>query len=285
MEVQFNLFDNDNARTAMRKRAAPLRQGFVLAGFSNFTLELNDLLAAIFDQKYGIKHYDKNGNEKEKGSTFEDGDTISARFSSHLNFNLDKRNGKVRLSVSGFKYDPRDPSDGAKNSMFALKERALAAIWLAECSKSAGAEPVDFGNTKDPVDRYLLAKACEKQGLKHVETENLSEEQLPPFLLYRVDQLIFDETTDEKEKEKEKERIIKQTEENEKKYSNKANRYYALMSKMPRDPILKPGDNENTPSSMKRKPKAAVIPDDRKEKLKQNRKGAAEFLRGLDAVA
>lgn len=264
MEIKFDhLFKSDDVREAMQNKLSVLRERFAIVGFNPLT---NDLLLALYNRKHGIEHFDKHGNKKEKNSTFEEGDALSARFSSHLDLRLKKEDGAMTLSIEGFKYSPYDLADKGENAKFALKERALAAMLLVESAKAAGIEPISFGKTKDPVERYLLALACEKQGVKHVETENISQDILP-------NAFSFNPETEDKKAEK---------------FSNRADQYYQFMCKGPRSEILKNGDDENSPpyEISTAKTVGETIPkvpsDDKKEAA---RKKFAEGLQALKAKA
>lgn len=67
------------------------------------------------------------------------------------------------VQASGHQYDVR--SSDFEEAHNAMMEKALSAISLAYMAKADGWEEVNFDQTEDPIDRYMLMLACDRLGI------------------------------------------------------------------------------------------------------------------------
>lgn len=60
----------------------------------------------------------------------------------------------------------------------AVNEMVTAGFLMVMAAKAAGSTEINFGNTTDPVKRFILALACKNLGISYA-SEPVSEQQLP----------------------------------------------------------------------------------------------------------
>ena len=116
---------------------------------------------------------------------------------------------KAKIKASGFKYDCAFPKtfkeekelsgDELKAQRYAfakfnkaVDERCYAAIQMVGQAKAMGWKNVNFLDTEDPVEKHILALACESAGLNHSENIDIPAQGTAAYGIYAQIKETFD---------------------------------------------------------------------------------------------
>lgn len=129
-------------------------------------LDTDDIFPAT--QITGVKLFRKNGSTQEidvrskKPFSVPTDVTKVIAYAHHVEIEHKVAQGKEQFHASGFKYNFLEKDQLAD----AIAERTVAAYCLAYSAKAKGWTDVDLGETKCPIERYLLKLACNDVGLE-----------------------------------------------------------------------------------------------------------------------
>lgn len=90
----------------------------------------------------------------------------------------DKEKKTQTFSASNLITSPELMGKSEEDAVRAVDEMVVAGFLLVQHAKAAGWTELNFGNTTDPVKRFILALACKNLGISYA-SERVSEKDLP----------------------------------------------------------------------------------------------------------